>query len=171
MHKIILFILLSFYQLTSLAEGKVDPALGIDYPIGLENWRIIGTSLRQDNNTQRAILGNSIAVEAARKGQTHPWPEGAILAKLVWKNRTNPLWKEAIVPSDFVHAEIMIKDSVRFKTSHNWGFARWVGQQLIPFGQEASATQICSDCHSAAKDNDYVFTLPAVLPSPEATDE
>jgi cytochrome c553 len=171
MRRITLFILLSFYQLTSFAQPPVSPAHGIDYPTGLENWRVISTSLRQDNDTQRVILGNSIAIDAARQGKTDPWPEGTILAKLVWKNRPHPIWKEAIVPGDFVHTEIMIKDSSRFNTTHHWGFARWVGNQLTPFGEDASAAETCSNCHEAAKDSDYVFTVPAILPKPSTADE
>lgn len=52
--------------LISHAENKVPPANNIEYPTGLTNWRVISTSIRNDNNTQRAILGNSIAIRAAR---------------------------------------------------------------------------------------------------------
>jgi len=144
---------------------EVSPtANGIDYPVGLKNWRVIGTSYRTDNNTQRVIVGNSIAIKAARSGHTNPWPEGSILAKLVWKNTQHPVWQGAIVPGDFVHSEIMIKDSKKYSATGNWGYARWKGEQQKPYGKDSSFTQECASCHSHAKATDYVFTQPAKIP-------
>lgn len=87
--------------ISSMAQSKeaLPTANGINYPIGLNNWRVISTSYRTDNNTQRVILGNSIAIKAAKTGQIQPWPEGSILAKLVWKNTEHPQWSAAIVPN------------------------------------------------------------------------
>ncbi len=59
---------------------------GIPYPTGWQNWKVIAVSHREDNHTLRVILGNDKAVEAARKGQTNPWPDGAALGKVVWKD-------------------------------------------------------------------------------------
>ncbi|WP_221895882.1 cytochrome P460 family protein [Bathymodiolus japonicus methanotrophic gill symbiont] len=68
----------------SHAQNVPEAPNGIAYPQGLTNWRVIGTSLRSDNNTQRVILGNSIAIKAARaKTDKLVWPKGTILAKLV----------------------------------------------------------------------------------------
>ena len=36
------------------------------------------------------IVGNEIAVDAARSGQTNPWPEGTMLSHLQWKPEINP---------------------------------------------------------------------------------
>ena len=72
------------------AAGPVDPAPnGITLPTGYKDWRVIATSHRTDNKTLRVILGNDIAVNAARNGQTKPWPDGSVLAKLVWKETTH----------------------------------------------------------------------------------
>jgi len=48
---------------------------------------MIAPSYRTDKKHIRAILGNDIAVQAARRGQTNPWPDGAVLAELVWKEK------------------------------------------------------------------------------------
>ena len=151
---------------SGMAQSKdILPAPnGIKQPIGLNNWRVIGTSYRTDNNTQRVILGNSIAIKAAKTGLTKPWPEGTILAKLVWKNTEHPQWNAAIVPNEFVHSEIMIKDSTKYKSTAGWGFARWKGLDQQPYGNEQSFEQECFSCHAHAKNSDHVFTIPAKTP-------
>jgi hypothetical protein len=148
-----------------LADEKPLPAPnGIELPAYYKNWRVIGVSERQDKDSLRVIVGNDVAVDAARAGNTHPWPEGSILGKLAWKNRTHPDWPAATVPGEFVHAEFMIKDSVKYAKTGGWGFARWLGLEQKPYGQDASFVQECAACHDQVKDNDSVFTQPAPLP-------
>jgi hypothetical protein len=144
---------------------KVQPAPnGITLPEGYKDWRLIATSHRSDNNTIRAILGNVIAIKAAREGKTRPWPDGTTFAKLVWKNRTHEKWPTATIPGDFVHAEFMIKDSKKYPSTGGWGFARWLGTERKPYGKDAGFVQECFGCHTPVKDNDYVFTHPVILP-------
>jgi len=137
---------------------------GITLPEGYKNWRMIASSQRTDNNTMRVILGNDKAVEAARAGKTNPWPDGAIMAKLVWKNKTLDKWAQAIVPGDFVHAEFMVKDAKKYEATGGWGFARWLGKDQKPYGKDANFVQECFGCHQPVKDRDWVFTEPAPLP-------
>jgi len=147
------------------AGNNVQPAPnGIELPAGYKDWRIISSSHREDNKTLRVILGNAEAIEAARAGKTNPWPDGSILGKLVWKDATHPKWEKATVPGDFVHAEFMLKDSAKYKETGGWGFARWKGLSLAPYGKDASFVQECFGCHIPVKDNDYVFTHPSSLP-------
>jgi Cytochrome P460 len=137
---------------------------GITLPEGYKDWRIIGVSHRTDNNTMRAIIGNDKAVVAARKGETNPWPEGAILGKLVWKAEIDANWAGATVPGKFVHAEFMIKESKKYTATGGWGYARWLGEEQKPYGKDADFAQECVACHTPVKSNDYVFTHPAKLP-------
>ena len=137
---------------------------GIALPAGYKDWRVISVAHRTDNNTMRAIVGNDKAIEAARKGQTNPWPDGAILGKLVWKADTDPNWAPAIVPGKFVHAEFMLKDAKKHEATGGWGYARWLGEEQKPYGKDAGFAQECVACHTPVKGNDYVFTRPAKLP-------
>ena len=115
------------------AKTEVAPAPnGITLPEGYKDWRVIAVSHRTDNNTMRAIVGNDTAVEAARKGNTNPWPDGAILGKLVWKAETDANWAAATVPGKFVHAEFMIKQGKKYEATGGWGFARWLGEDQKP---------------------------------------
>lgn len=150
----------------TFAEALQPPAApnGIEMPKNYQNWQLIGVAHRSDNQTIRTILGNPIAVKAARNGQTNPWPEGAILAKLVWKNSQHPLWEAATVPGDIQHFEFMIKNSQQYRSTQGWGYARWTGKELKPYGENAEFTQECAGCHAKAEKTDYVFTRPAKMP-------
>lgn len=137
---------------------------GIELPEGYKNWRLIAVSQRTDNNTLRAIVGNDKAIEAARAGKTNPWPDGAVLGKLVWKNKQDENWAQAIVPGNFVHAEFMMKDAQKYAATGGWGFARWLGTEQKPYGKDANFVQECFGCHTPVKGRDYVFTTPVTLP-------
>jgi len=137
------------------------PSHGIAYPSGWQQWSTIAVSHRTDNNTLRVILGNNIAVIAARSGHTNPWPDGAILGKVVWKDRSLDNWPTATGPGDFVHAEFMFRDSAKYAATYGWGWARWVGLDQQPFDK---GPQVCIDCHTPVKARDWVFSDPAAFP-------
>jgi hypothetical protein len=137
---------------------------GIAFPEGYTDWAVISISHRVDNNTMRVILGNDLAVKAARAGDTNPWPDGATLGKVVWKESPKDNWPKAIAPKEFVHAEFMFKDSVKYKDTAGWGWARWVGMEQKPYGKDAAVAQECMACHAPVKSRDWVFTDPALLP-------
>jgi hypothetical protein len=157
--------LLMFAGGTVTGDSRIAPAPnGLTLPEDYRDWRLIASSHRTDNSTLRVILGNEIAIEAARAGHTNPWPDGTVLAKLVWKDAIHPAWEKAVIPGDFVHAEFMFKDAKRWAATGGWGFARWKGMEQIPYGKDAGFVQECFGCHTPVKDNDYVFTHPAALP-------
>jgi len=147
------------------AQDAVSPAPnGISFPSDYKDWRLISSSHRVDNNTLRVILGNDKAIAAARSKQTNPWPDGAVMAKIVWKEATLDSWEKAIVPGEFVHVEFMIKDAKKYSDTGGWGFARWKGMELKPYGQNESFVYECFGCHTPVKDSDYVFTHQSTLP-------
>lgn len=145
-------------------QGTAPAPNGITIPQGYKDWRVIAPSHRTDNNTLRVILGNDVAVKAAREGKTNPWPDGAVFAKLVWKDRQDDHWPAATVPGAFVHAEFMIKDAKQYEATGGWGFARWLGAEQKPYGKDAAFVQECFGCHTPVKARDYVFTTPVTLP-------
>jgi len=155
-------LLLSGFSQANIAAVPPAPN-GIPFPADYVNWRVISTSHRIDNKTMRIILGNDIAIKAARSGKINPWPKGAMLGKVVWKQGTNAHWPTAIEPDKFVHAEFMLKDAVKYKTTGGWGYARWKGRDLIPYGKDASIANECVACHTPVKGQDFVFTKPAPL--------
>ncbi len=165
MNRKLLVLMALFNAAACYAESGIAPAPnGIELPKGYQNWRFIGSSQRRDNDTSRVILGNSIAIKAIAEQNTKPWPEGSVLVKLVWKDRKHPAWPKAIVPGEFVHSELMVKDSQKYTDTGGWGYARWKGVEQIPYGNDADFAQECYQCHKAVQNEDYVFTIPAQRP-------
>jgi hypothetical protein len=150
-----------FSILPALSSAAPAPSNGIAYPEGWQNWATIAVSHRTDNSTIRVILGNPIAVAAARSGTTNPWPDGSVLAKIVWKEKQLQSWLAGTTPGEFAHAEFMIKDTTKYAASHGWGWARWLGLEQTPFTQ---GPQSCISCHTPVKSHDWVFTEPAQFP-------
>jgi hypothetical protein len=166
-HKLVLiaFLFMTVANAAEANEVNVVPAPnGIEIPKGYQYWQLIGVSHRTDKDSLRAILGNSIAAKASAEGKTNPWPEGAILAKLAWKDSIHPEFPAATVPGELAHVEFMIKDTSKFPDTNGWGFARWLGMEKKPYGKDAGFEQECSTCHLQAKNNGYVFTRRAPLP-------
>lgn len=167
---LVLFVTATSYAISvhadhHMAKSKAPAAPnGIELPDGYKDWRLIAPSHRTDHESVRAILGNDIAIEAARAGKTNPWPDGAILGKLVWKERKDENWEAAIVPGEFIHAEFMMKDAKKYAATGGWGYARWLGKDQKPYGEDASFAEECVACHTPVKGNDYVFTHPVDLP-------
>ena len=60
----------------------------------------------------------------------------------------------------FFQVEFMIRDSRKYASTKNWGFTRWRGADLKPYGKDSSFVNECVDCHSPLRHNDYVFTMP-----------
>jgi Cytochrome P460 len=141
---------------------KAKPAPnGLTIPKGYEKWKYLAVSHRSDNNSLRVILGNWRAHRATYSQGKWNWPEGTILAKLVWRDSTHPQWPDAIVPGELQHIEFMVKDDQKFASTGGWGFARWVGMELKPYQNDGSE---CYSCHTKVRESDYVFTRPAPLP-------
>lgn len=164
--------LLSAFAVAFLVSGVVSAAHhvpkpspnGIKFPKGYQNWRVISMSHRVDNKTVRVIYGNKKAIAAARAGKTNPWPDGAVIGKVVWKQKEAVDWKGAIVPGKFVHAEFMFKNAKKYASTGGWGWARWKGMDQVPHGKDANVAQECVACHTPVKNKDWVFTEPAMLP-------
>lgn len=141
---------------------KVKPSLNkISYIPDFRSWKAISTTDRFDNGSMRIIYGNKTAVKAIAEHQTNPWPDGAIFAKTAWKQKTEA--DGSVSPGEFIQVEFMIKDSKKYESSKGWGWARWKGKDLKPYGNSASFDQECISCHSPVKNNDYVFTSPLHL--------
>ena len=143
------------------ASDRPAPSHGIGYPEGWQDWAAISVAHRTDNDTVRLIVGNDAAVKAARSGQTNPWPDGAILGKVVWKAVALDAWQEAKVPGELVHAEFMFKDAGKYADTYGWGWGRWLGPEQKPFDKGPEA---CISCHTPVQDRDWVFTKPAAFP-------
>ncbi len=131
---------------------------GIAFDPSFESWKSLSFSDRGDNNTFRFILGNDIAVRAAESGHISPWPDGARFAKIAWQQQTGS--NGMVYPGKFVQVELMIKDSKKYASTDGWGWGRWRGADLKPYGSDARFVNECTGCHQPVKGNDYVYTPP-----------
>ena len=131
---------------------------GFPFDPAFESWKPISTTDRGDNNTFRFILGNDVAVKAAQTGNISPWPDGARLAKIAWQQQLGP--DGLVHPGKFVQVELMLKDAQRYKDTEGWGWGRWRGMDLTPYGKDATFVNECTGCHRPLRGNDYVYTLP-----------
>lgn len=144
-------------QPVSLAS--VQPEFdGFSFDSDFERWKPISFTDRGDNNTFRFILGNDIAMKAIQSGNISPWPDGTRFAKIAWQQQLGP--DGLIHPGKFVQVELMDKDAKLYKSTDGWGWGRWRGLDLKPYGNDVRFVSECTSCHMPVRGNDYVYTLP-----------
>jgi len=150
---IVLFLLAGAVSAADLPMAPNGISLYPDYL----SWKVIAPSYREDRGQIRIITGNEIAVAALRAGKK-PLPDGSVLAKVAWKADKNPSFPVATEPTAFVQVEFMVKDAAKYKATGGWGFARFVGNELKPYGKDAGFVGECFGCHIPVAGNDYLFT-------------
>jgi Haem-binding domain/Cytochrome P460 len=131
---------------------------GFNFLPGYQNWKAISSTDRYDNHTMRVILGNDVAVKAIADGHINPWPDGTAFAKVAWLQQ--PDGKGLIHTGAFVQVEFMLRDRSKYANTAGWGWGRWRGTDLKPYGKEAAFTNECVSCHTPVQKNDYVYTMP-----------
>ena len=144
---------------TADAAAHAQPELnGLAFFSDYKNWRAISSTDRGDNGTMREILGNDIAVRAIASKQIQPWPDGAAFAKVAWQ--AVPDAQGVLHPGKFVQVEFMVKGKTKYASTLGWGFGRWLGPELKPYGKDAHFANECVGCHTPVRDNDFVYTMP-----------
>jgi Haem-binding domain/Cytochrome P460 len=145
--------------LTRVSLATVQPERnGFAFDPTFESWKPISTTDRGDNNTFRIVAGNDVAVKAAQTGKISPWPDGARFAKITWQQQ--PGTDGLVHPGKFVQVELMLKNSQDYKGTEGWGWGRWRGAELKPYGNDAHFVNECTGCHQPLRGNDYVYTTP-----------
>jgi Haem-binding domain/Cytochrome P460 len=138
---------------------EVAPAPnGIAFIPEYKNWKAISSTERFDNFTIRQVLGNEVAIKAIAENHINPWPDGAAFAKLAWFEQ--PDGKGIVHTGAFFQVEFMVRDSKKYASTLGWGWARWRGADLKPYGKDQHFTAECVGCHSPLRKTNYVFTPP-----------
>jgi Cytochrome P460 len=143
------------------ADGEAAPIFGVKLPPAYRDWRLISVAREEGElDDLRAILGNDVAVAAAREGRL-PYPDGAVIARLAWayvpseeNNKVFGRFQSFVAGPPKNGVQFMVKDSRKYASTGGWGFAQFDD------GQPASEAvhQTCFACHEPAKARDFVFT-------------
>jgi hypothetical protein len=148
---------------TGDATQSVSPAPnGCAFLPEYKNWKAISSTDRFDNGTIRVVLGNEAAVQAIAENHTNPWPDGTAFAKVAWLQQ--PDEKGFVRTGTFFQVEFMVRDRRKDAETLGWGWGRWRGADLRPYGKDASFARECVGCHRPLKDTDHVFTEPIRAP-------
>jgi len=132
---------------------------GVPFDPDYKNWKAISSTDRFDNHTMREILGNDVAVKAIAARHINPWPDGAAFAKVAWQQAAADD-KGVVKTGAFIQVELMVKDSKKYASSEGWGWGRWRGTDLKPYGKDAQFQNECMSCHEPVAKNDHVYTMP-----------
>jgi hypothetical protein len=144
----------------SQAAIDVQPEFnGVAFIPDYKNWKAISSTDRFDNHTMREILGNDVAIKAIAENHINPWPDGTVFAKVAWQ-QAQPDNQGVVKTGKFIQVELMIKDSSKYASSDGWGWGRWRGTDLKPYGKDAGFQNECMSCHEPVAKNDYVYTMP-----------
>jgi len=146
-----------------IASGGATPSVapapnGIAFFPDYKDWKAISSTERSDNHTMRVILGNDVAVKAIAENHINPWPNGTAFAKVAWFQQADE--KGLVRTGPFFQVEFMIRDSQKYAGTKGWGWARWRGADLKPYGKDANFTNECVGCHNPVASADFVFTSP-----------
>lgn len=143
-----------------ILKPKVPVSLnGIAYSADYKNWKVISITDKYDGGSMRVVYGNDIMLKAIKQGQ-HPFPDGARMAKVVWGKQLADK-KGNVRPGNFQNVQLMIKDSKKYSATEGWGFARFDGLKLKPYGKTARFDRTCINCHRLlVPQNDFVFNIP-----------
>jgi hypothetical protein len=148
---------------------KVPGGLSLSEFKGYESWQVI--NLSQNGGAFGAILGNPAmisAYQAGIPGNGKPFPDGAKMAKIHWKPKTNTIAPgPPTVAGELMNVDVMVKDSKRFADSGGWGYGVFEYDAASssfrpgdlksqpPQGNDAKCG---AACHTIVKSRDYVFT-------------
>jgi cytochrome c551/c552 len=162
-----------FLGQTTSDQPAVDDSIAL--PPGYRDWALVSVAaVGPPLNDIRAKLGNDIAMTDLRQG-TIPYRDGAIIARLAWKQTTDPqtsnafrlqgqrvglsadaiakLLSQSFVAGASTNVQLMVKDSKKYASTGGWGFAQFTNGK-----PDAIVQQKCFACHEPAKATDFVFT-------------
>jgi hypothetical protein len=142
----------------SSAHAVAPAPNGVEFPSDYKSWKAISATDRFDNGTLRVILCNDTGIKAIAENHINPWPDGTTFAKVAWFGRDDG--QGQVQAGAFFQVEFMIRDSRKYAATKSWGWARWRGASLTPYGKDAGFSSECIGCHAPVRDSDYVFTMP-----------
>ena len=98
------------------------------------------------------IYANQLALTGYQIGK---FPEGSVIAFDLLDTSEND---NAITEKDRKVLGIMVKDSKKFSDTAGWGFEGFGAGDANNPVVGSNYKQMCYECHTSQKDNDYVFS-------------
>src|ERR1700722_11848289 len=133
---------------------------------GYDAWQTVAVSRTEKDI--KAILANPIMITALKEhgtaGSSKPFPDGAKIVKIEWKQAANPVSPYAVeIPNTLDAVAFIQKDSKRFPDSSGWGYAQLnydpASSTFKAYGDDPNfGTKVCYQCHTIVKATDYIFT-------------
>lgn len=148
---------ITWKQRSKTVPGPSLSPNGIRHMPDYRSWQVLSTTSRFDNGTLRVIYANQIATQALKKKKINPWPDGSVIVKAMWEKIEDG--EGNVRPGKFMNLQYMIKDKVKYRRTEGWGFARFDGLALKPYGTALTLDMECINCHKVVEQNDFVFNL------------
>jgi hypothetical protein len=157
---VLVTILLSGSLFLLAQTDKTASYPSVPYPTGYRDWTHVKSNLIGPESPMYKQIGGYQHVYANKKGmegyRTDHFPEGSILVYDFLESRETARGNFAEGPRRFT--SVMVKDSNRYAATGGWGFEEFRGDSETDRMIAAEASTKCFACHSARKDNDYVFS-------------
>ena len=140
---------------------KVPNGLAFAEFRGYETWEVVSVS--QSGELIEVILANPVMIKAFQAGlpaEGKFFPDGSKMAKIHWNaKKSAEAPAPTLVPDTLHDVDFMARDSKRFGSIGNWGYAQFnynnTSAMFTPMGTGADCGVAC---HTIAAKKDYVFT-------------
>jgi hypothetical protein len=128
---------------------------------GFEDWPTVAVS--QSGDLIEVILANPVMIKAYRAGipdNGKSFPDGSKMAKVHWKaKQSSEAPSPTTVPDTLHDIDFMVRDSKRFASTGNWGYAQFnYDAASDAFKPEGPGVDCGYACHTIVAKKDYVFT-------------
>lgn len=151
--------LVPIVALAMSAPLPAQEAASVDYPKGYRQWTHVKSMVIQAGHPLYDAFGgihhlyaNPKAEEGYRKGK---FPDGAVIVFDLLEARAadNTVQEGARKVVGVMH-----KNTRRYAATGGWGFEGFKGDSTSERAVGKNAAEACFQCHTARKDNDFVFS-------------
>lgn len=141
-----------------LGVTKAEDKL-IEYPGGFRDWTHVKSMVIQEGHPLYESFGGMHHIYANDKAmvgyKTGKFPDGSVI---IFDLFESPVEDNAIVEKQRKVLGVMEKDSKRFADTAGWGFEGFAAGEADKRAVGEDYKEACFACHTAQKDNNYVFS-------------
>ncbi|MET3981818.1 hypothetical protein ABIB62_004434 [Mucilaginibacter sp. UYP25] len=110
----------------SVAATNSKASLPPDFHFSSQGLKVINFSINKRKHTMSILYGNDQAVILAKAGKQQ-FPDGQVLALVIWKEQGNPYWFGNNIPGELQTVEMVTGDKKNGKIS----YALYEGKDLV----------------------------------------